>query len=541
MKCQECGYEWNGEGEKCPACGTKASGAGLGEENYRRGVAAEREGKKRTAARFYAAAADLGTPLAAWGVCRCLDRQENPDLYEFWLMTAARRDPIAADAYTAYLKRTGDDLGAHRMRHRAAELGSEGARFRLALYYWRRKNRPAARYYLNRVRGNPFASLLSLFLGRKPEYAPPTPEAPDDTVEMYTVGTYAEQLGLPHIAFSYYESAADASYLPAMERAADLCMRGQGVVQDPERVSTYLTKLGEAGRTDAYLRLGDYYEAGVLGGAPNPAAAAELYRRAAEAGNARGMTLFGDCLADGSGVDKNPEKALGWYDRAAKAGSEEGAARAAKLREGAEEEYRAAEAALSEDPAAAVEGFRRAAATGHPGALAALGDCLLAGRGCQQQNKAAVDAYLAAAERGDAHALYRLGCLYAMNYGVRYDYRLAKSCLSAAQRGGIVEAEGRLNKLEAGRRKKLARKLYAASCAVYFRGESAEAAKLRYAAAKLGDPKAVYLLGCMYDCGDGVPRDAARASTLYARALLLGFDGKANGFFGKYLRGLRDR
>ena len=539
MKCQECGYEWNGEGEKCPACGAKASGAGLGEENYRRGVAAEREGKKRTAARFYAVAADLGTPLAAWGVCRCLNRQENPDLYEFWLMTAARRDPIAADAYTAYLKRAGDDLGAHRMRHRAAELGSEGARLRLALYYWRRKNRPAARYYLNRIHGNPFASLLTLFLGRKPEYAPPMPEAPDDTVEMYTIGAYAEQLGLPHIAFSYYETAADASYLPAMERAADMCMRGQGVAQDPERVTTYLTKLGAAGNTDAYLRLADYYEAGVLDGTPNPAAAAELYRRAAEAGNARGMILFGDCLADGSGVDKNPEEALGWYDRSAKAGAAEGQTRADKLRTEAEADFRTASETLSEDPKGAVELFRRAAATGHPEALAALGDCLLMGRGCKKQNKEALDAYLAAAERGSARALYRLGCLYAMNYGVRYDYRLAKSCLSAAARGGIAEAEGKLNKLEAGRRKRLARKLYAASCTVYFRGKHAEAAKLRYAAAKLGNPKAIYLLGCMYDCGDGVPQDAARAATLYARALLLGFDGKANGFLGKYLRGLR--
>ena len=44
----------------------------------------------------------------------------------------------------------------------------------------------------------------------------------------------------------------------------------------------------------------------------------------------------------------------------------------------------------------------------------------------------------------------------------------------------------------------------------------------------------------MYDCGDALPKDAARANVLYARAKLLGFDGKETGFYGKYLRGLND-
>ena len=64
---------------------------------------------------------------------------------------------------------------------------------------------------------------------------------------------------------------------------------------------------------------------------------------------------------------------------------------------------------------------------------------------------------------------------------------------------------------------------------------------LSHGAAKLGHAKATYLLGCMYDCGDALPKDAARANVLYARAKLLGFDGKETGFYGKYLRGLNDR
>lgn len=542
MKCHACGFEWSEETETCPACGapTREETSGTGEDIYHRGVLAEKAGKKNTAARHYAAAADLGVPLAAWGVCRCLDRAENPDLYEFWLLTASERDPIAAMAYATYLRRGGDGIGAFRYLHRAAALGSDEAREKLAWYYLRHKNRPAARYYLNRTHGRCFAAVLRLFVGRAPEYAPETPVAPDDTVEMYNIGAYAERLGLPHIAFSYYEKAADASYLKAVERVAEMYMRGQGVTRDVRNVVKYLRILGAAGKTEAYLTLADYYETGLLDGAPNPAAATEVYRLAADHGDVRGMTLLADRLADGIGTDRAPEEALTLYDRAAALGSEDAKKRAAALRRVAAEEYAAGVKVSETNPADAYRHFRNAAATGHAEALCAVGDALIAGSGCDKDNHAAVDAYLRAAERGSARALYRMGCLYLYNYGVRYDEKLARACLTGAKRGGIAAADAKLTELENRKKRHAAQKLYAASCVIYHRGDHASAAKFRYAAAKLGHAKATYLLGCMYDCGDALPKDAARANVLYARAKLLGFDGKETGFYGKYLRGLND-
>lgn len=539
MKCRECGFEWSGQENECPACGAKvAVPAVSGEEIYRRAITAEREGKLATAMRSYAAAADLGVPLAAYCVCRCLDRRENPDLYEFWLMTASFNDPIAAAAYAAYLGRAGDEIASFRMWHRAAEMGSEEARMKLARYYIRHKNRPAARYYLNRVRGNFFATVLLFFLRKKPEYAPKTPEAPDTTVEMYTAGMYAERLGLPHIAFSYYRVAADAAYLPAVERVADMYMKGQGASQDIREVRKYLMQLGAAGKTDAYLRLADYYETGVFEGDPNPSAAVELYRLAAEAGDTRGMVLLGDRLADGSGVAENPEEALAWYAKAASNGSEEGKKRGEKLKRDAETAYRTATDLLASAPDKAVEQLTFAAKTGHAEALTALGDCYAEGIGTKKNISCAMDLYLRAAEQGNLRALYRMGCLYMQNDGVRFNARLARACLVNARNKGYTPAEEALAALDARRRKYTADKLYAVSCTLYHRGEHAEAARYRYAAAKLNHPRATYLLGCMCECGDGVERDDARAKQLYARALALGFDGRNNGFYGKYLRRL---
>ena len=540
MKCQSCGFEWSEETEVCPACGaaTRAETSATGEDIYHRGVLAEKAGKKNTAARHYAAAADLGVPLAAWGVCRCLDRAENPDLYEFWLMTASERDPIAAMAYATYLRREGDGIGAFRYLHRAAALGSDEARAKLARYYLRHKNRPAARYYLTRTHGKLSAAILRLLVGRKPEYAPETPVSPDDTVEMYQLGVFAERQGLPHIAFSYYEKAADASYLKAVERVAEMYMRGLGVARDVRNVVKYLHILGDAGKTEAYLTLADYYETGVLDGTPNAAAATDAYRLAADRGDARGMVLLADRLADGIGADRAPEEALRLYDRAAAAGDETAKKRAAAMRRHAAEEYAAGVKTTETAPEEAFRHFTAAAAMGHAEALCAVGDARIAARGCKKDNRAAVDAYLRAAELGSARALYRMGCLYLMNYGVRFDEKLARACLGGALRGGIAAAEAKLTELDNRKKRHTAKKLYAVSCVVYHRGDHAAAAKFRYAAAKLGHAKSTYLLGCMYDCGDALPKDAARANVLYARAKLLGFDGKETGFYGKYLRGL---
>ncbi len=545
MKCEKCGYEWRDESLlACPSCDTPLVNY-AGEDIYRRGVAAEREGKHKTAARYYAAAADSGVPCAAYAVCRTLEaageRRENPDLYEFWLFTAAKQDPIATLAYADYLDRMGDARAAFRYLHAAADMGHTGAMVRLGRYYMRHGNRPAARHYFSRASSRSLRARVYLFfLGRRrPTYAPTPPEMPDHTVEAYTVGCYALTLDVPHIAYSCFEEAASASYPPALERAADMCMRGHGCNRDEEKVQSYLNELGEAGKTEAFVRLGDYFVSGALGGTPNTHAAYQYYLRAAKAGNATACVRVGDCLYDGDGVERDAEAALTWYDRASDVGSEEGRIRAARVRSDAEElACHAAEALKEGREEDALRDYREAARLGHTSAISALGDLYLRGIGVKASPREAAWHYADAASRGDTRAKYRLACLYLANHGVRYDKARARALLETALREGYEPAGVKLEEMKARARAYYANKLYSVSCTAYHRRDMAEVVRLRTAAARLGHARATFYLACMYDCGDGVSRDAHRAALLYERAAALGFDGKARGYYSKYLHRL---
>ncbi len=545
MKCEKCGYVWQDEGViACPSCDTPYAGY-AGEDIYRRGVTAEREGKPKAAARFYAAAADSGVPCAAYAVCRVLEasgeRRENPDLYEFWLSTAARQDPIATFAYSKYLARMGDERSAFRYLHAAADMGHTGAMVKLGRYYMHNGNRPAARHYFLRARDNSFrAKFYLFFLGKnRPALAPQAPEIPDRTVEAYTIGNYALVLGLAHIAYSYFEEAAGASYLPAMEKVADMCMRGSGCNRDEEKVQSYLTELGEAGRTDAFVRLGDYFVSGALGGTPNPVAAYECYLRAAEAGNMKACVTVGDCLCDGDGVPQDLEAGLAWYDRAAAGGNTLGRERAEKMRADAAACVAEGKQALAEERHEdAVASFECAAKCGYAEAITALGDLCLSGRGVKAEPKKAAWYYADAAARGDKRAKYRLACLYLMNHGVKFNKKRARALFETALAEGYTPAAAKLEEMKARERTYYVDRLYSVSCVAYHRRDVREAVRLRTTAARLGHAKATFYLGCMYDCGDGVACDRALAAQLFDRAAALGFDGRANGSLSKYLHRL---
>ncbi len=544
MKCEKCGYEWQDvTAVACPSCDAPLP-AYAGEDIYRRGVTAEREKKLKAAARFYAAAADSGVPCAAYAVCRTLEasgeRRENPDLYEFWLFTAARHDPIATLAYSDYLGRMGDERAAFRYLHVAADMGHTGAMVRLGRYYMRHGNRPAARHYFSRAKGSIRAKIYLFFLGKnRPAVAPAAPEMPDHTVEAYTLGNYALTLGVPHIAYTYFEEAAAASYLPALEKAADMCMRGSGCTRDEEKVQSYLMELGGAGRTAAFVRLGDYFVSGALGGTPNPVAAYDCYLRAARAGNLAACVTVGDCLFDGDGVERDPEAGLAWYDKAAAGGNQDGVTRAAKVRADAASLVEKARQAVADGRDVEARAYYQdAALLGDTTAISALGDMYLSGRGAEASPKMAAWQYADAASRGDTKAKYRLACLYLINHGVRYNKRRARVLLETALSEGYTPAAAKLEEMKQKERAWYAARLYSLSCTLYHRREAQEAARVRAAAARLGHAKAMFYLACMYDCGDGVPCDRALASQLFEKATALGFDGRARGYLSKYLHRL---
>ncbi len=543
MKCNVCGTTWQDISQySCPECGCMVD-ATEEEDSYAQGVEAEKQGKYKTATAHYSLSADLGNPLAAYSVCRTMEKsgekQKDPRLYEFWLSYAAESDVIAAAAYAKYLWQKGDEPKALQYYIWAAERGHEASILRLGKYYFSHGNRPAARYYFDKAKGFGATFMRLITLKKATSYPPAPPEMPDDTVEVFTTGEYAMGLGLPHIAFFYYERAAEAAYVPAIRKVADMCMQGRGTKRDEDKVVRYLTELGEAGDTDAYIRLGEYFESGLLGGEPDSHIAFEKYMLAANAGDLQGILLVGDFLHDGNGVEKNIQEALLWYERGAKAGSKMAADRIGQIKRKAEGVIETGLLALAAgEGTKAFHSFSCAVEMGNIPALVYLGDCYMTGKGVERNLKTAAHYYEAAAEKGSAFGKYRLGVLYMNNMGVKWNAKKARAYLTEALDGGVSKAQQALELLHKRKQAYLAQKVYSVSCTIYHRGDTAQAAKFRHVATKMGHARAGYLLGCMYDCGDGVAKDSVRAEALHEQARRRGFDGRALGWWGKYLHHL---
>ena len=127
---------------------------------------------------------------------------------------------------------------------------------------------------------------------------------------------------------------------------------------------------------DAISYLAWFYESG-RHVPQDPARAAFLYARAAEAGHAHSQWRFGVMLDLGEGVAENPDEALRW--------------------------------------------IRRAAEQGNAGAWSSLGVMYALGRGTERDYAASMAAYRRAAELGESTGFYGVGVLHSNGEGVPPD------------------------------------------------------------------------------------------------------------------------
>ena len=137
------------------------------------------------------------------------------------------------------------------------------------------------------------------------------------------------------------------------------------------------------------------------------ARSAELFRKAADAGEAAGMDALGLSYAKGEGVEK--------------------------------------------DPAAGVEWFKKAVALGDADAMTNLGYSYQKGLGVPRDSREAVKLYTQAAMRGNRYALNNLGAMYEHGSGgLIQDYVEAyKWYLISAARGGSAPTAANIKKLAA--------------------------------------------------------------------------------------------
>jgi TPR repeat protein len=174
--------------------------------------------------------------------------------------------------------------------------------------------------------------------------------------------------------------------------------------QLPEAIGAY-RKAIDKGSTSAMVELGVLMATG--SGLPkDDAQARKLFERAAEGGNARGITNLAS-ISNGTGAPSDPVKARAMLSKAAETNS-------------AEAQYQlglmmADGLGGSKDDVGARILFEKAAAQGHPGALERMGAFAQSGRGGAQDSGAAKAFYEKAAALGNEDAkaaLKRAECPY---------------------------------------------------------------------------------------------------------------------------------
>jgi TPR repeat protein len=175
--------------------------------------------------------------------------------------------------------------------------------------------------------------------------------------------------------------------------------------QIPEAIAAW-RKAADKGSTSAMVELGVLYGTG-SGVAPDEAQARKLFERAAEAGNARGVTNLA-ALSGGAGAAQDPARARALLAKAAETNAEAQYQLGLMLADGA---------GGAKDDAGARTLFEKAAAQNHAGALERMGAFSQEGRGGPKDSEAAKAYYQRAAALGDEDAkkaLKRIECPYAL-------------------------------------------------------------------------------------------------------------------------------
>mgnify|MGYP000880160952 CR=1 FL=1 len=283
----------------------------------------------------------------------------------------------------------------------------------------------------------------------------------------------------------------------------------------------------------------------------DPAAAADLYQRAADQGHTGAMTALGGLYEQGSGVKQDPKEALSWYRTAADKGDVRGMTALAVLFETGD--------GVAKSEAEAASLYRRAASQGSAKALNNLGLMLRDGRGVPKDDNEAFQLFQKAAGLDFPNAMHNLADAYAKGRGTQRDMGEAVRWYQRAAEKSYAPARAALAsllELGDGVPKNLdeAVKLYRQSADegdpqamtslayILEQGKGveqnlAEAAELYGKAADLGDARAMHNLAAMLHEGRGVKPDFARAVKLYEKAAAKGYTAAMRGLAVLYDEG----
>ena len=185
--------------------------------------------------------------------------------------------------------------------------------------------------------------------------------------------------------------------------AKNSCSTSFNASQDWDQVLKQCEGEGRAGGVLAQQILGFMFEKG-LGTPVNRVVAADWYRKAADAGNAKAQYYYGRLLLEGGGgVRREREQAVGWFTKAAEAGQGE--------------------------------------------AMAALGRALMKGEGIDRNKSEGLRWYERAAAKDVAEAQYQMALLYKNGETVAKSNRVALEWMEKAAKKGHPKAQAEVGKL----------------------------------------------------------------------------------------------
>lgn len=216
----------------------------------------------------------------------------------------------------------------------------------------------------------------------------------------------ADVKGVPDIASSDIATAIKYCAVAAKSSRRAMYQLGRAYAANRQTAEAAAAwrKAADKGSTSAMVELGVLYGTGA-GVAKDEAQARKLFERAAQAGNARGVS---NLAALGGSSASDPARARDLLAKAAETNAEAQYQLGMMLAEGK---------GGAQDDVAARALFEKAAAQNHPGALERMGAFAQAGRGGPKDSDAAKTYYERAAALGDEDAkkaLERARCPYVL-------------------------------------------------------------------------------------------------------------------------------
>jgi hypothetical protein len=284
--------------------------------------------------------------------------------------------------------------------------------------------------------------------------------------------------------------------------------------------------------------------------------AGDLLVPLAEGGDAQAMQRVGYMYAEGLHVEADRDLAIVWLDRAERAGNATAQTLLAEL-------LRARSQEAGGSGPEAVADLERAAGLGDASAQAVLGSFYLVGaEGVTRDQRRAIELLTSAAEAGDVRAQSNLGYIYASGDGAERDDEQARLWYGRAAETGLVRAQvayarfledGRggeadveeaaryyINAASAGSQPAQARLGALIVAGSMDGGDPRQAAAYVARLVEMGDldgvawlegrvddgvGAAAYRLARLFDEGEGVAQNAARALSLYQSAAQAGDPG----------------